>query len=148
TGILFDDTGDRLSPAHATKQGKRYRYYISNRLKIAHSRKDGGWRVPAAELEAVIDHQLQQQFTNRTRLADWVQQTASINEIEIVLEAARTFYAENVLRSSPVQKKSLIQSIFRRITLGSGTINFQVNPRTVIAELTGSPIPNTLDDQK
>ena len=32
TGFLFDETGDRLSPSHVTKQGKRYRYYISHRL--------------------------------------------------------------------------------------------------------------------
>lgn len=32
-GLLFDDTGDRLSPIHAGKAGKRYRYYISSRLK-------------------------------------------------------------------------------------------------------------------
>jgi site-specific DNA recombinase len=31
-GKLFDETGDRLTPSHATKQGVRYRYYVSNRL--------------------------------------------------------------------------------------------------------------------
>ena len=29
TGLLFDDTGDRLTPSHATKEGRRYRYYES-----------------------------------------------------------------------------------------------------------------------
>lgn len=148
TGILFDEVGDRLSPAHATKQGKRYRYYISNRLKIARSRKDGGWRAPAAELEAVIDQQLQQLLIDRARLADWVQRIASTSEIETVLEAARTFYFENVLRMSPVQKKALIHSVFRRITLGSNTINFQVDPRAVVAALLDRPAPNMPTGEK
>jgi site-specific DNA recombinase len=29
TGLLFDETGDRLSPVFTVKDGKRYRYYIS-----------------------------------------------------------------------------------------------------------------------
>lgn len=31
-GKLFDDTGDRLTPSHSRKNGKRLRYYISRRL--------------------------------------------------------------------------------------------------------------------
>ena len=32
TGLLFDETGDRLSPTYAIKNGVRYRYYMSHRL--------------------------------------------------------------------------------------------------------------------
>ena len=50
-GLIFDEAGDRLSPSHAVKNGRRYRYYISHRL-MQDSRKDGdGWRLPARELE-------------------------------------------------------------------------------------------------
>jgi len=28
-GPLFDSDGARLSPTHAVKKGKRYRYYVS-----------------------------------------------------------------------------------------------------------------------
>ena len=31
-GLIYDETGDRLGPVHATKAGKRYRYYVSRRL--------------------------------------------------------------------------------------------------------------------
>lgn len=40
-GLLYDETGDRLAPIHANKNGKRYRYYISSRLKEDGS--DNGW---------------------------------------------------------------------------------------------------------
>lgn len=51
-GKLFDETGDRLTPSHASKAGKRYRYYIS-RLLIAGAEGDAGtgWRLPADRLE-------------------------------------------------------------------------------------------------
>jgi hypothetical protein len=32
TGLLFDDTGQRMAPTHATKAGIRYRYYVSLRF--------------------------------------------------------------------------------------------------------------------
>lgn len=48
SGKLFDEAGQRLTPSHANKQGKRYRYYIS--------RTDfkSGWRLPAQELEQCV----------------------------------------------------------------------------------------------
>ena len=50
TGIVFDETGDRLSPTHARKSGKRYRYYVSSRLIGARKKGSDGWRVPASQL--------------------------------------------------------------------------------------------------
>ena len=51
-GKLFDETGDRLTPSHASKAGKRYRYYISRRLVAGAGGDAGaGWRLPADRLE-------------------------------------------------------------------------------------------------
>ncbi len=33
-GKLVDETGDRLTPTHATKKGRRYGYYVSNRMIV------------------------------------------------------------------------------------------------------------------
>ena len=53
-GLLYDETGDRLTPSHAVKDGRRYRYYISQRLMQARKRDASGWRLPAEELEATM----------------------------------------------------------------------------------------------
>ncbi len=56
-GKLFDETGDRLSPSHSKKNGKRLRYYISYRLSKQSGEKDiAGWRLPAKPLEDQITH--------------------------------------------------------------------------------------------
>jgi site-specific DNA recombinase len=56
-GKLFDDRGNRMGPSHATKRGRRYRYYVS--LAILQGRKEDVGsvaRVPAMELERrVVD---------------------------------------------------------------------------------------------
>jgi site-specific DNA recombinase len=51
-GKLFDDRGNRMSPSHATKGGRRWRYYVSQ--AVLQGRQHGAGsvaRVPALEIE-------------------------------------------------------------------------------------------------
>jgi hypothetical protein len=50
-GKLFDSAGGRLSPSHASKGGRRYRYYVSTDLMTGTLEEPGGWRLPASQLE-------------------------------------------------------------------------------------------------
>jgi site-specific DNA recombinase len=51
----FDESGEGLTPSHAVKGDRRYRYYVSRRLmKGSAARVDGGWRLPAAEIERSV----------------------------------------------------------------------------------------------
>src|SRR5499427_6450826 len=55
-GILFDAAGDPMVPTHATKQGVRYRYYVSQPYLRGLATPPIGAivRVPAPEIEAVV----------------------------------------------------------------------------------------------
>jgi hypothetical protein len=54
-GKLTDETGDRLTPSHAVRLGKRHRYYVSRRLIAESGKPDAsGWRLPAAALEGAV----------------------------------------------------------------------------------------------
>jgi site-specific DNA recombinase len=54
-GKLTDETGDRLTPSHAVRRGKRYCYYVSRRLVAGRGKSDSrGWRLPAAALEGAV----------------------------------------------------------------------------------------------
>lgn len=58
-GRLFDETGDRLSPSHSRKNGRRLRYYISHRLmQSSRGEHPEAWRLPAPQLEAAIANAL------------------------------------------------------------------------------------------
>ena len=55
SGLLFDDRGNRMSPTHCTKQGARYRYYVSQ--AVQQNRRDAGGsvvRVAAPDIEARV----------------------------------------------------------------------------------------------
>ncbi len=53
TGKLRDETGDRLTPTHTQRHGRRLRYYVSNRL-ISGGTDPRGWRLPAVALEQAV----------------------------------------------------------------------------------------------
>jgi site-specific DNA recombinase len=59
-GLVHDDAGERMSPTHANKKGRRYRYYVSQSL-IRRGRPNGsaiGRRVPAGDLENLIEERI------------------------------------------------------------------------------------------
>src|ERR1700678_1658346 len=52
---LFDDRGNRMSPSHATKGGRRWRYYISQAVLQGRKHEAGSVaRVPALEIERQV----------------------------------------------------------------------------------------------
>lgn len=53
TGLLRDETGDRLTPSHTRRKGRLFRYYISNRF-VSGGTDPTGWRLPAAALEQAV----------------------------------------------------------------------------------------------
>ncbi len=54
-GRIFDDRGNRMTPSHSSKDGVRYRYYVSHTL-LQRREKDAGrvTRVPAIQLERIV----------------------------------------------------------------------------------------------
>lgn len=52
-GKLRDETGDRLTPTHTIRHGRRLCYYVSHRL-LRHGPDVTGWRLPADKLEDVV----------------------------------------------------------------------------------------------
>ena len=69
TGMLFDASGEAMTPTHAVKNGVRYRYYVSRRL-ITDKRIPGtrgaqsGQRLPAIELERLVMQRLRDLFAD------------------------------------------------------------------------------------
>ncbi|MBZ9727952.1 recombinase family protein [Mesorhizobium sp. CO1-1-11] len=126
TGLIFDETGDRLSPAYASNHGKRYRYYISNRLKVARRKEDTGWRVPADELEAIVDQQVIALLNDKSRLAEWVEQYASKDKIASGLSEADGLLSDSL--GSSAKRRSIVKNAIVRITVSPKAIELAINP--------------------
>jgi hypothetical protein len=54
-GRIFDDRGNRMTPSHSRKEGKRHRYYVSSALVQGRPEAAGSVsRLPAAKVEVLV----------------------------------------------------------------------------------------------
>src|SRR3981189_3319511 len=70
-GVLVDARGERFTPSHAVKKGRRYRYYVSSAL-ITEAGTDHaqGWRLPAQEIEDAVIRVLADALTSPAMLLE------------------------------------------------------------------------------
>jgi site-specific DNA recombinase len=58
-GLLYDERGDRFTPAHAVKNGKQYRYYVSQSvIKNPGVKHQIPVRISAGEVESLVSSKL------------------------------------------------------------------------------------------
>jgi hypothetical protein len=87
-GVLYDETGERMSPTHTNKKGQRYRYYVSQALiKGRRGAAPLGRRVPAGELEALIENRLAAFLNAETEVFSAIE--PEVNRHPIDLSATR-----------------------------------------------------------
>jgi site-specific DNA recombinase len=73
-GRLFDERGVALTPSHAVKGERRYRYYVSrNLIKGTADSAGRGWRLPAPEIERTVAASACQIFSDRVGIAEAAQ---------------------------------------------------------------------------
>ena len=81
-GKLFDDCGYSMSPSHAVKNSKRYRYYTSQAVLKQMSEKAGSLpRIPAAEVESAATRTLNALITSPLQLSKAI--GATVEEMDI-----------------------------------------------------------------
>src|ERR1700730_16661574 len=70
-GLLVDALGERLTPSHAVKKGRRYRYYVSAALITdAGTDRAQGCRLAAREIEEAVIRILADALTSPARLVE------------------------------------------------------------------------------
>ncbi len=76
-GLLYDDSGERMSPSHVVKNGKRYRYYVSQSLIRQPKRlATGGRRIPASDIEQLVSEYIRIFLADEAQLFDAIQSYA------------------------------------------------------------------------
>ncbi len=135
-GILFDDAGDRMSPIHARKEGKRYRYYISSRLKGAKRNGNDGWRISAREIETLVLHQLQTMLADRVALATWIGEHASHQHVQAGLAKAEAAIGSVADEANLHDRRAVIRTALRGITLSPDALRFETRPAAIVSWLT------------
>jgi len=90
-GKLFDETGAPLTPSHAVKSGRRYRYYVSRRLineTVAEGKEQDSWRLPAGEIERIVGDAVTKLIADRAILTDAARESGiAVDRIPGLLKA-------------------------------------------------------------
>lgn len=83
-GRIFDDRGNRMTPSHARKGGKRYRYYLSSALTDGQAEHAGAVRrVPAAEIEAIVIEAVRKRLKENTSVTEHDLIEENVGRIEV-----------------------------------------------------------------
>ncbi len=134
-GLLYDAGGAPLTPTHAVKAGKRYRYYVSRTLITG----DGAGnakpvRLPAADMERLT----------LTAIAQWLKDAGSVidalaglkpgqNSLELAEQAA--CFTERLTSMPPGEQANTFSKLCTRITVHDDHICIALNSKALLNEL-------------
>ena len=140
TGLVVDEQGESLTPSHAVKKGRRYRYYVSHHLTTEGKRAERkGWRIPAADLEGLVV----------TRLKGWLGDAAAVSEIiendplDPSAHAALITSAKAIAKRWPELKphraKAYLNALLQRVIVESDRIVIEIDCERAMATLLAGP---------
>ena len=111
TGMLFDSASRPMTPNHATRSGRRYRYYVS-RVKPGDS--NSVVRVPSGEIERIAISLLQRQLRNVPKVEDRLAVSAMTIEKQLL---ERSALAARLPQMAISQQRELLLSLGAKISL-------------------------------
>jgi site-specific DNA recombinase len=135
-GVIVDADGNPMTPTHATKKTKRYRYYVSGFL-LAGDRPQGrkGMRLPAGDIEGLVLDRLRAFFSSRTDVGDAL---APLDLNAHALEAAvrnACKLSQRWLAMPPVELKSPVRDVVERITVAADQIEIRLSRAKIAGAL-------------
>ena len=115
TGLLFDSAGRRMTPSHACKGSRRYRYYVS-RPEPALS-NELLMRVPAGEVEKAIVDQLVAALSAPDLIHRMIERCGSH---DVPIRQIRNMLGDIVSRlldRSGAERRTILPTLLRRVDL-------------------------------
>jgi site-specific DNA recombinase len=117
-----------MTPAHATKRGRRYRYYVSASLLASdRPRAHGGMRIPAGDIEGLLLDRLRAFFASRTGVGDALAPLdLDAHSIDTALRNASAL-SERWLTAPPIEMRSLVRDIVHQVIVGADRIDVRLS---------------------
>ena len=141
-GLVTDAWGKRLTPSHAVKKGRRYRYYVSAAL-ITKSGEDRapGWRLAATEVEDAVIRILLDALTNPALLLDRLGTAGTPGEqVRKLLGRAARFAV--ALKGSPAKRAKVVRELVEKVMVADDKITIRMRR----APLLGGDVPSSASD--
>ena len=134
-GLVFDAEGNRYTPTHAVKKGRRYRYYTSQAVIQKQKKSSYLGRIPARELEQLVSSQIQRLLASPQELAASCLESSELaNDLGRVIEAAQAM-AEKWSELTSQQSAELVRGVVRRIVLQGSELEIEIDVEALAAGL-------------
>jgi site-specific DNA recombinase len=126
-GLLYDEDGNRFTPSHAVKGGKRYRYYVSQAAIHHRSTAEAGpTRIPAQELEGVICRRLQALLSSPEQLLQAIGVPSEDAATSKALIIAGKHLAKAWQAKSPTEQREFLTSVIGRIVVRERSVEITI----------------------
>src|SRR5947208_5179286 len=138
-GLLTDAQGERLTPSHAVRKGRRYRYYVSTALITeAGTDRPQGWRLAAQEIEDAVIKVLADALTRPAMLLACFD-TAGIpsDQTRKMLDRATRFAA--ALNRSPAERAKVVRNLIEKVVIEEDAIMIRVRRSPLLGRAVVSP---------
>jgi len=127
-GLVYDDSGERMSPTHANKKGTRYRYYVSQSL-IKRGRpqaSEAACRVPAADLERLVEDRICALLCNEDALFNAAGSTTIASHKSLIENATDLARRWPALPASA--KRAILHTLVERVDIRPETVDISIRP--------------------
>jgi len=127
-GLIYDEAGTLFTPSHATKEGRRYRYYVSRSvIKIRTKDQTGPVRLPAEEIEELVLSQLSALLQSAPRILDLFQPySLGMTETQYVAKVAQEYLA------SQEKVRGDLRSMMTRIVVRQQKVELQLGRQALL----------------
>jgi len=128
-GLLFDADRNRMTPTHAVKKGRRYRYYVSHPLITqARAGSPGGLRVPAPEIEQLVAKRFCQFLSEPDSILEATEQLGldPASQQRLIDRAAQIAGSWSTLPSTQV--RALFTTLIQQIEVRPERVDLQILP--------------------
>jgi len=142
TGIICDAGGNRYTPTHSCKSGRRYRYYTSQAVIRKAATANVATRIPAHDLEAAVAGRMLQFLNSPQELLRSLAppgKRSETGQYAALLETAAA-KAAAWTKTSTQQRESFIQAILERVVIHSDSIEMEIRTKVLFQELSGRQV--------
>ncbi|MDF2367760.1 recombinase family protein [Sneathiella sp.] len=136
TGLVFDEAGEPLYQAQASKKGKRYRYYISKQLALDPKSESNGWRLSAQTLEATVIRPVKELLQNQQRLMDLLQLANPAPSLLQTLKLKADELAGKLIEENTGHQQAILQALIHRVGLYADAITIDLSRKALARLLT------------
>ncbi len=120
-GILFDGEGRAMTPSHAKRGTKRYRYYITRPKSTDGKCQTDTWRVPAGEIEPVVKASFAKWLRDEARIINELAPRLPNTPLQMVTSDCSKL-ADRIEAAAPAALRKTLTAVGKQIILSDEAI--------------------------